>query len=378
MKKLRSLWKNEGGAVAVVVAFSLTALFGFVALALDFGLLAAEKQTLQNAADAAALAAAADLGRDKYDSVIRDTAGTYCVLNGCDPADDDVEMAVAIDRTAKTVRVTVSRQVPMGFSAVVTGQQKRRVSAAATAEAGSIFASYPYAMFAGQQISDIGITIGGNDIHINGNIHSNSKLDMPHAIFKEGVQHTDGSDMTLDMPTFSTFQRALGRKTGVVTYIGNQTQKNHDNFQALIDDAKERSGRSDLSDGLYIHIYGSLTFNGHDSTVYSPEFPIILVVHGSIVLNGAPIGMADGAEPDTQFPVAIMSETGNITVNGGGARYLGILYAPKGDIELNGNDAVFVGSIVAQNIRKTGGKITVSYYEDVDEYLPDSKVRLIN
>ena len=60
-----------------------------------------------------------------------------------------------------------------------------------------------------------------------------------------------------------------------------------------------------------------------------------------------------------------------------GASFTGILFAPKGDITLNGNDAEFVGQIVAQNIRKSGGKITVSYQEDVDRFLPATKVHLI-
>ncbi len=55
----------------------------------------------------------------------------------------------------------------------------------------------------------------------------------------------------------------------------------------------------------------------------------------------------------------------------------GILFAPNGNVTLNGSDACFVGRIVAQNIRKTGGKITVTYREDVDRFLPTTKVHLI-
>ena len=64
-------------------------------------------------------------------------------------------------------------------------------------------------------------------------------------------------------------------------------------------------------------------------------------------------------------------------MNGGGEAMTGILFAPKGNVNLNGNDAAFVGRIVAQNIRKTGGRITVTYREDVDRLLPTTKVHLI-
>ena len=72
-----------------------------------------------------------------------------------------------------------------------------------------------------------------------------------------------------------------------------------------------------------------------------------------------------------------MSKYGDITVNGGGEHLTGILFAPNGDVTLNGNDASFTGQIVAQNIRKTGGKITITYQEDIDRFLPTTKVHLI-
>ena len=68
-----------------------------------------------------------------------------------------------------------------------------------------------------------------------------------------------------------------------------------------------------------------------------------------------------------------MSRSGDITVNGGGECLTGILFAPNGNVTLNGNDADFVGQIVAQNIRKSGGKITVTYQEDVDRFSPPPK-----
>ncbi|GGG71237.1 hypothetical protein GCM10011374_39890 [Kocuria dechangensis] len=50
--------KNERGAVTVIVALCLVVMLGFVALALDFGLMYSERAELQSSADAAALAVA--------------------------------------------------------------------------------------------------------------------------------------------------------------------------------------------------------------------------------------------------------------------------------------------------------------------------------
>lgn len=387
--KLRTLRKEEDGAVAVIVAISLTVLLGITALAVDFGRMAACRQSLQNAADAAALAVAADVGRGRSRTIADQTLDTYCTANGFDPDDADVTAAMTI--TGKTVTVTVEQRLDMGFSAILTGEHSRSVSASATAKATSIFGDCPYAMFAGQRIEDdgVGITIGGNNIIINGNIHSNSDITMRHAVLGSGaiatavrnvLPSTDGwnsNSIALDMPSMRSFESALDGSEHMVEFPATVVKSNSGGFQAFIDSALTQyhtrwgSDFSYLYRGLYIHVAGDLTFNGSNASAYTPVFPIILIVDGNIDLNGASL------DSSRDYPIAVMSKTGNITVNGGGATYTGIIYAPKGDVILNGNDAAFLGMIVGQNIRKTGGKITVSYYEDADRYLPTTKVHLI-
>ena len=385
--KLRTFRKKEEGTVAVIVALSMTVLLGFVALAVDFGMMAVCRQSLQNAADAAALAAAADLGAKKPEKVNL-TVAEYCAANGFAPADDAV--TVSVQTSGTTVTVTLQRSMQMAFSAVVTGEHTRTVSAAATAEATSIFGNCPYAMFAGQHIDDngSGIDINGNNIAINGDIHSNSDISMKNAVLGPGVQatavhhtdpHSDGwkpGQIARDMPSYSSFEKALTDMTDTVVFEGSISKDKHDGFQSLIDEAIEvyedkTGGEGYLTDGLYIHITGDLTFHGNGSTAYEAEFPIVLIADGNIDLNGACINS------DYDYPVCVMSKEKNITVNGGGAEFTGIIYAPNGDVTINGNDASFVGSIVAKNITKNGGKTTVSYQDDLDRFLPKSKVHLI-
>lgn len=387
---MRRFFRQERGAVTVIVAISLVVLLGMTALAVDYGKLASEKQSLQNAVDAAALAGAQDLGAGKSSTVVHDTLVDYCSVNGYTPRKDGVSGTMQI--VDKKVTVTLEKKVDMGFSAVLTGKKTRVVSAKATAEAISIFGDCEYAMFAGQRIEDdgSGITITGNDITINGNIHSNSDITMRNAVLGSGsiatavrnvIPSTSGwnaNSIALDMPSYRSFESALKGITPMVEFGGNVTKNSKGGFNELISEAlaryREMAGNSSsyLYEGLYIHISGNLTFNGHNSTVYKANFPIILIVDGNIDLNGAPI------ESTRDYPLAIMSKGGDITVNGGGATYTGILYAPKGDITLNGNNANFQGMIVGENIRKSGGKIVVSYYKGADKYLPTTKVHLIN
>jgi len=381
------LRRGERGSIPVLVALSLTVLFGFSALAVDFGMMASCRQSMQNAADASALAAAGDLTAGSLGSV-NHTARAYAALNGFDPEEE--EISIEVRTTGNTVTVTLHREIRMGFSAVLTGDNARTVSATATAEAVTIFGGCPYALFAGQRIeeSGVGISVTGNNIQINGNIHSNSDIDMQHAVLSPGSVATavrnvnpasngwTGNSIALDMPAFSSFETAMNRMPGYVMLSGDLVVKKG-GFEELVQAALAQfialggSTQTLYGEGLCIHVTGSLTFRGNNSSTYYADFPITLVVEDSIDLNGAPLNSSGDA------PLYIMSKYGDITVNGGGECLTGILFAPQGNVTLNGNDASFVGQIVAQNIRKAGGKITVTYSDDVDRFLPATKVHLI-
>jgi hypothetical protein len=73
--------RAERGAVAVFVAFGVVAFIGFAALAIDISSLYQEKRTLQNGADAAALAVAKDCAETTCNIPLADT---YADLNADD------------------------------------------------------------------------------------------------------------------------------------------------------------------------------------------------------------------------------------------------------------------------------------------------------
>src|SRR5580698_5851237 len=61
MMKLRRIRTDDGGQAVVVVAIAMVAIIGFLGLGIDAGHLRLVKRDLQNAADAAALAAGLEL-----------------------------------------------------------------------------------------------------------------------------------------------------------------------------------------------------------------------------------------------------------------------------------------------------------------------------
>jgi Flp pilus assembly protein TadG len=75
------MWQDEGGAVAVVAALVLTALIGVVGLAVDVGMWYRTNRALQNAADAAVIAAALN-NTASYQSEAKAVAATYGFVDG--------------------------------------------------------------------------------------------------------------------------------------------------------------------------------------------------------------------------------------------------------------------------------------------------------
>lgn len=102
--------KEEQGAVAVIVAFLLVALLGFAAIAVDVGMLYAEKAQLRNGADAAAIGIAQTCALNAADPKCTASTATGSLAkqladsNALDGASN--ASSVALDKTAGKVSVT--------------------------------------------------------------------------------------------------------------------------------------------------------------------------------------------------------------------------------------------------------------------------------
>ena len=114
MRRLNRLQINhdgERGAVSVVVALLLVALLGFGAIAVDVGMLYAERTQLRNGADAAALVIAQKCANNASDpdcSTTSALASSYANANANDGR-SNIKSTV-LDKTNRTVTVTVGAQ----------------------------------------------------------------------------------------------------------------------------------------------------------------------------------------------------------------------------------------------------------------------------
>jgi len=138
MTSFKNTIRDQGGATALFVALSITMVFGAAAMAVDLGMLATARAEAQNAADGAALAAAAALA---YGQNVDDDARRYAVEFAARNAVRNQSVTLdASDVTivGDTVRVAVVRAgsrdnaVPTVFARVL-GTRSVDISASATA-----------------------------------------------------------------------------------------------------------------------------------------------------------------------------------------------------------------------------------------------------
>ena len=114
-----------------------------------------------------------------------------------------------------------------------------------------------------------------------------------------------------------------------------------------------------------IYIDGNLTING--TGVCSAG---CVIVSGDIEFNGS------GVDMSAYDSVALCSTNGNITFNGGGGVFRGVLYAMTGDIQFDGLINEVCGCVIGDTIRGNGG-LNIYYAEDVKNSIPDTKIMLI-
>ncbi|MFJ6268876.1 pilus assembly protein TadG-related protein [Pseudarthrobacter oxydans] len=136
---------NEKGAVSVIVAILMVTLLGFVAIAVDVGVIYSERAQLQNGADASAIAMAQKCARNAADPVCSTTSTLATGLANQNALDGMSNVhTIELDKTARKVSVTTSAKEAGGtdnsvslFFADVLGVPTKEVGARGSAVWGS-------------------------------------------------------------------------------------------------------------------------------------------------------------------------------------------------------------------------------------------------
>ncbi len=330
---------SNKGTAAVITAVMMTAILGFSALVVDIGSVSLEKNKLQNAVDAAVLAAAQDLTDT---SAATATANEYLADNGF----EDAVINVSFTDANRQVTVEAIQVVSYSFARIL-GFDSADVKASATAQKGGTYlrGAFDYAVFSGSRNDELCINSNGKDTYIEGSVHSNNgfryngnhdSLEITGALDTVGRITLNSQHVTIgeqipfssfeEMPDFSEEIRQLAQSEG--TYYNTSQSFN---------------GNLHVNEAIYVngHInFNSNTFSGI-GTIFAKD---------NINFNNSVTYEAPGTDS-----ICIYSQNGSIHFNNSGAVIRGTIYAPNGTVILNNGIHEVYGRIIAQRIIFNGG-----------------------
>ncbi|MEA4815944.1 MAG: pilus assembly protein TadG-related protein [Lachnospiraceae bacterium] len=373
--RLKKFLKNEKGFIVVFLALSITFILGFAALVVDYGQLTNNRRLLQNAADAAALAAALELPADSSEAIndARNAAIEYAARNGVTNASSNVSVS---HPSTSEVKVDIQQEVPLSFGGVLIGSNHKLMTASATAEKTSSSGSdFEYTLLSGSS-SGTGITIYyGTGSKVVGDLHSNSNVSI-QATTMVGQATAVGTNVmsyesfpltahaaSVTMPDFDAFLASKDVVTLTHSEILSFAPSPWDIgyymsggkyvygfwVEGIIDDILA------AYPDKFVRIDGALELtNGSGHLPYGN-----LIVSGNVIFDGNYTGEGDPYPPDE---TCIISETGNITFNNAVGKVAGLFYAPKGVVTIHGTNTNMYGKIIANSIVCSNGiKIDGSY-----------------
>lgn len=321
------LMKNESGQVTVLFALLFVVLCGFAALVIDIGRVSVVKWDLQSAADAAALAGVQDLPDT---AAAKSAAIRYAEMNGVRSSDvtvtfpDSDKLEV---RCTKNVEYTFARL--LGFTDTdVTA----RAVAGKVVNLPRVFTDY--AIFSESTSIPLHVGKAGQSecfgvIHTNNTLYLGKHLNVTRVeaasgVYQAGYNSIGSLDDAAPVVTIpEDFKEALLEQvtSAPKKYTGNQTFDGN---------------KLDLNQSIYVE--GDVTISGNNITGSG-----FIYATGNITITGNKVKIGTADEP-----VFIFSEK-NITIKGNNPVMYCIIYAPNGEIDVQKNNWILFGRLIAMS-----------------------------
>lgn len=355
---------QESGQTVVMFAVSIAALLGFMSIVFDAALIFEERRRLQNAADGAALAAAAHLPGSPSTAI--GAAETLLAANGYTPGDATVSYQVNIsyDGDPEQVEVVVTRLDKPYMFARLLGLDALDISARAVS-APVTSATDAYAVFAiDRGCGANGIAVSGSLAAFDGTVHANANVAVSGSrhSFDPAVTFScdfteNGSGHTYQRGSKSTGERDVPSAVDGLTYGSfggcDFTYPNDVNLKAK-GEVWQDPQKTQLVDGLYC-FGGDVSLSGNDISGN-----VTFVARGQINVSGSDHDLAAYHPNGVLFFSEADSGGVEIDVAGSGGRWTGLIYASNGDISLRGQGGQNLdGSVIGQNVAISGNGLTI-------------------
>lgn len=386
MKGKKGFLSDEDGAVAVIVAFAMAVLLGICALALDLGRIYLERASLQNAVDSAALAGAYQLPDTAKAS---EQAAQYIEKNGYGAENIQVDY----EYNDTVIHIVGTKRTDTTFAKIFNvNYVDVSVSASAKKETKPLAEALGYRLFQGSQTQTLNL---GGTFEIYGSVHSNGSLNV-----SPGYGYIAGSAESCNSFYVNPYTTTVGTEVLHAGYIempdftSETDQVFPDSYDTILNgsDVSKRSsltyltGNTKISGNCTIsnqavitgnlYVDGNLTIgggapacqlNGNIYATGSIKFTNTFSGSGCVFAKGDILFQGGGAQFASGQPICLYSEAGNISLTTGTSEVHGIVYAPKGTVNVQGGTLTFYGSIVGNVI--TGIPADLKMY-DLDIGLP--------
>ncbi len=429
MKKPLRIKRNptEEGQVLVFLAICLVFLLGFVALALDGGMLLSDRRHAQNAADASSLAGgsgAAYFMRNNninYNGFICGTGGMVSTQNAAEIAainhaaindyivDNDISDKHGVSATCEIidlgsykdkhidVSTEITRDTPSNFAHLVyDGPLRNEVQAVTRVypPAPLAFGKAIIALNAGACSGNkTGVIFSGSSTTTvtGGGVWSNGCLVGNGASFHVTVNNGDVGYAGSSSGTFANInpfpQHIPNRIPSYSTFVDepdcsglpNRTVPNHGDATlepGNYDEIKWTNGALTLNPGLYcVSSSQGVDISGGELL---GDGVTLFITTGGLTINGnvSPVDLrAPGETPDPSpaIPGILFylanGNTNTISVTGNSTSfYLGTVYAPDGDLYFSGasgTNPTFNTQLIGNNVEVSGGaSIDINFNDD--------------
>lgn len=208
---MKCLMCSKKGSTLAVVAVVLVVLLMVAALSIDLGMMFKEKQRLQNAADAAALAGAKELP----ESVSQAVSQAEAIANENRPGVKSVACTIPYKSDPKCIQVVLTGERPSVFAGIF-GKTTALVRARAAARCTYAFTGLIHVNDSSGGAPDKCLTYTGGSGNLTGSIHSNGyiKISGNGNTFRGGMTYVKSVDDSstsniYDPPYKSTSKRPM-------------------------------------------------------------------------------------------------------------------------------------------------------------------------
>lgn len=389
--------RDERGQVIVLVSAALFTLLMVVGMVIDVGIILEKKRQLQNAADAAALAAASAAVDNP--ALAQAAAEQYLLLNGFDPADASLIITVDPDYSPTEVEVTVVAAIPTAFF-TIAGVDSKTVSVRAVGEVRANLGSGDYAFVALSETACVAFEKSGNsDLTINdGGIATNSNcapdgfwahgsgsIDaLSTDYYDEGAARISGNVLVSPEPS-SIDTRIADPLVGltipsVATSLDSAGTSESPALLRINSAATLRpgvywggialTGDVVLEPGVYVMAGGGLStvgggsLQGYGVLIYNTDNPGVQDC-GSMVLTGSNNVALTPASTGLYANITLWQDincTETFAFSGGHSLAAGVIYVPGAHFDLNGGGTLGAVQVFADTIEVSGNSdITMNF-----------------